>query len=369
MDNFALSAIIFFGSGLSFLMAIEQVIFRKPVKVNYLMCALCVCDAFLLLGTGVVANEIYMDYPFAIFFFTTSIFLSGPFNLLLYYSLLNPIGALPYKIKIHIIPAIVVFIMEISIQFLPFEIKKQLIYELFTFPTTHFITPVIVIGTVHAFSYLIFLLKVEFSMWRVEEIKIGLRIIVLSTIMGIFAVIFLALGFFFSLDKLFLSGGVVISIIQMIIFLSNSKYVEFYKQFEREFRKKRYERSLLDGLDTETIQERLMELMTIEEIYKDFDLSINDVAQKLSINIHQFSQFLNDKMGMEFRNFINKYRVEEAKRLLEEDDSQNIINICFHVGFSSKSAFNSAFRKFTGTTPTEYRNKKFKSNNHVRKIS
>jgi AraC-like DNA-binding protein len=59
-----------------------------------------------------------------------------------------------------------------------------------------------------------------------------------------------------------------------------------------------------------------------------------------------------------FRDFINKYRIEESKFLLKNKSNGNktILEIAYEVGFNSKSAFNAAFKKFTGLTPKEYRN-------------
>jgi AraC-like DNA-binding protein len=58
---------------------------------------------------------------------------------------------------------------------------------------------------------------------------------------------------------------------------------------------------------------------------------------------------------MDFRNFINRFRVEEAQRLLKSDPEMSILTICFEVGFNSKSTFNTAFKKISGITPRDYR--------------
>ena len=72
---------------------------------------------------------------------------------------------------------------------------------------------------------------------------------------------------------------------------------------------------------------------------------------------YQLSQVINTSLGQNFYNLINSYRVEEAKQQLSASDKQNqtILAIAYDVGFNSKSVFNKAFKKFTGTTPSKYR--------------
>ncbi|HQL83379.1 MAG TPA: helix-turn-helix domain-containing protein, partial [Spirochaetota bacterium] len=95
--------------------------------------------------------------------------------------------------------------------------------------------------------------------------------------------------------------------------------------------------------------------MTDECLYRDYDLSLNTLAERLDLTPHQLSRFLNEKLGMNFSNYINSFRIAEARKLIREDPARSVISICFHVGFNSKSAFNNAFRKHTGTNPKEVR--------------
>ena len=71
------------------------------------------------------------------------------------------------------------------------------------------------------------------------------------------------------------------------------------------------------------------------------------------------SLLINERTGMHFYDFVNRYRVEEAKRLLRESilrDELSILGIAYEVGFNSKSSFNTAFKKAAGITPSQYRN-------------
>ncbi len=101
---------------------------------------------------------------------------------------------------------------------------------------------------------------------------------------------------------------------------------------------------------------RLEDLMAIQKIYLDNELSLPVLAQKLGINSHETSYLINEAFGENFFSYVNKYRVEEAKRLLLSDkyDRFNILGIAFESGFNSKTTFNTTFKKISGQSPSEF---------------
>ena len=103
----------------------------------------------------------------------------------------------------------------------------------------------------------------------------------------------------------------------------------------------------------------LEKLMREAKIYTLNDLSIEQVARRLETNSKYISQILNEHYGKNFFTFINTYRVEEAQRLLVDDNARkySITGIARMAGFSSKSSFNEAFRRIAGMTPSEYQEK------------
>jgi AraC-like DNA-binding protein len=109
------------------------------------------------------------------------------------------------------------------------------------------------------------------------------------------------------------------------------------------------------GLDTDRLRRELSRLIEVEGAYRDPDLSLQSLSNRLGIQHHQLSQFLNEHLGMNFRSFINQSRLEEAKRLLASDERMSVLDIAFGVGFNSKSAFHSVFLKGTGLSPSEFR--------------
>jgi len=101
----------------------------------------------------------------------------------------------------------------------------------------------------------------------------------------------------------------------------------------------------------------LLQIMETDKPYLNSDLTLRELAGKLSMSTHNLSEILNTRLNQNFYDFINRYRVEEVKRKLAEKESENfsLIAIAFDSGFNSKSTFNTIFKKYTGTTPSQYR--------------
>lgn len=94
--------------------------------------------------------------------------------------------------------------------------------------------------------------------------------------------------------------------------------------------------------------------MTKEKPYCDENFSMETVSRHLDITQRQLSRIINDKYGQNFNSFANRYRIEEVKRLLDNPDSANLLEISLCAGFNSYSVFYSSFKKYTGMTPRQY---------------
>jgi AraC-like DNA-binding protein len=101
---------------------------------------------------------------------------------------------------------------------------------------------------------------------------------------------------------------------------------------------------------------KLIELMATEKLYLEENLSLPKLASKMNLSAHNLSFLINEGFGENFFQFVNRYRVEEAKRLLLSPryEQLSMIGIAFESGFSSKTTFNTSFKKITGFSPSEY---------------
>lgn len=119
----------------------------------------------------------------------------------------------------------------------------------------------------------------------------------------------------------------------------------------------KYEYSSLNSQDIEGYKEKLLTLLERDRPYTHNDLKVQDLADHLGIPSYQLSQIINTELRRNFYDLINSYRIEEAKRLLTDPANQDltILAIAYDVGFNSKSAFNTAFRKYAEMTPSQFR--------------
>ena len=122
---------------------------------------------------------------------------------------------------------------------------------------------------------------------------------------------------------------------------------------------KKYSTSALTEDRAQAIQKRLLELMERDKIFLDPDLTLKKLASQLQVHPNYLSQIINESLKQSSNDFINRFRIEHVKeRLLDEEDAQKtILDIALESGFYSKSVFNTAFKKFTGTTPSKFRKK------------
>ena len=118
----------------------------------------------------------------------------------------------------------------------------------------------------------------------------------------------------------------------------------------------KYEKSgLTESLSTE-LKERLKYLFDEEKIYKENDINLETIADRLNTTRHNASQVINEHFNMNFHKLINTYRIQEAMSMLDKDYQRNlnIIDIAYEVGYNNKVTFNKAFKEYAQVTPSEY---------------
>ena len=156
----------------------------------------------------------------------------------------------------------------------------------------------------------------------------------------------------------YISAEVLFLIFLSSMFLKGLKQPLIFSANNRDHLKQKYEKILLSDDRKEEYRNRLLHYMETKKPYLNPSLSLQELAEKLSIPSHHLSQVLNTSLKQKFFDFINSYRIEESKMLLLEDTSNKkiILEILYKTGFNSKSVFNTAFKKHTGMTPTQFRN-------------
>lgn len=125
-----------------------------------------------------------------------------------------------------------------------------------------------------------------------------------------------------------------------------------------------HERNLeeLLSVDFRSIIEKLEMYMNENEPFLKSDLTLHELATEIDISARELSIIINHKLNRHFFDFINDYRIRKATELLSDPSNKKVtvLEIMYDVGFNSKSSFNTAFKKHTGYTPTEFRRTRLK---------
>lgn len=165
----------------------------------------------------------------------------------------------------------------------------------------------------------------------------------------------LAIWFAYLLNEVsgfpYISGAILYSVLIYftLIIVINKGYVIDLSNVK-------YKKTGLKQDESIRLQTELLNLLDKQKIYKDNTISLSKIAKILHTSNHALSQVINEHYKQSFFELIGQHRVNEAQKLLKMDNTTKVSDIAFDVGYNSLSAFNTAFKKATGLTPSKYRN-------------
>ncbi|MGI9533304.1 helix-turn-helix domain-containing protein [Lutimonas sp.] len=140
------------------------------------------------------------------------------------------------------------------------------------------------------------------------------------------------------------------------VILKALKQPEIFAGIEKNETSK-YAGSNLTKKQLSVYKNELLALVESEKPYLDPQVNLSELSKKIQISSKNLSQVINQSFGKSFFDFINSYRIKEVQKILREtkDEKLTVSEAMYDAGFSSKSSFNTAFKKETGQTPTEFR--------------
>lgn len=175
-----------------------------------------------------------------------------------------------------------------------------------------------------------------------------------NLITGIFLIWLAYMLYFTHIIPLYITGAILYSfVVYGMIYLALKRNSIFVQKPAPE----KYKHSRLAQSKSSQLLTQLITLFEQEKPFLDTNLTLQKVAQKLNIASRTLSQIINEQRNQNFSDFVNCYRIKEAQTLLHQASHQQhtIASIAYDSGFNSLSAFNTAFKKNTGTTPSAYR--------------
>nr|WP_299341910.1 AraC family transcriptional regulator [Allomuricauda sp.] len=117
----------------------------------------------------------------------------------------------------------------------------------------------------------------------------------------------------------------------------------------------KYQKTGLSNALSLEMRNKLEEIMTQDKIFLENTLRLDDVARILNLSRNHTSQVINQHFNLSFFDFVNQYRIEEAKRLMTLGSPKSTMTqIAYDCGFNNRASFYKAFKKFEKQNPTEY---------------
>jgi len=360
IQGFLLSTLLFFNK-------------RSNRKANRILAILILLFSLKLAEFAGYWTSFFKEFPQLLFSTYAFPFLFGVL-LYLYVSALTDVKwEFKKKDLLHFIP----FILQISIMMRFFLLnsnaKIEILEKLILSNNPVFTTDFYITGflqNIHMLIYTLLTLKMLASYSsKINRADISIEKINVKWILNLTTgfLIFIALNIFHLLSLLAfgykymteIDATIMISSAVMIYLIGYLalKQPEIITGISRLKNGAKYLRSGLTDKLADVYHRKLIDAMIVDKVFTKNDLSLNDLSNKLGIPSHHLSQVLNEKIKLNYFNFVNYYRVEEAKGLLLDPEYElyTILTIAHDVGFNNKASFNSAFKKFAGKTPSEYR--------------
>lgn len=301
-------------------------------------------------------NQFLIQYPQLYGIIDPMIWLFGPFYFFFIHRLLKTRSLKRWEYLLHFFPALLKALSLAPFFILSKATKLQIIEQ------SNYSSPGI--SSEDSLFMLTILLYLGWSTWEIFQFRKKLRdkksinwlwylnlIMLGAWVFQVFALLLHQL----ELNPLPQSDYLVV--LGWVVGIYAIGYVQWSRSPQMKVKDHKYARSGLKRDVKKDIGKKLLALFSEQKVFKNPDLDLKKLAESLSTSPHHLSEVINDQFQLTFYDFVNSYRVKEAQNMLK--DSQHvhltILAVSYEVGFNSKSAFNRAFKKISGQTPSAFK--------------
>lgn len=296
-------------------------------------------------------NVLYMSAAFS--------YLYGPL-IYFYFKRITSNYKFLWRDMLHLLPTFLVIVLLFPIYLLPESEKLNIMLEVGSFDRLPYLYGVVLTKAMSLaiYGYLLF----EMYRQNVEhreyprEVQRWLNILVSLVIAYVASYVIYGLTISEVIPRSdFLYHLQIILMASMVLYIGYASYLKpslLAGPFQR--KQEKYTKSGLTESYSQELKSCLLQLMEEEKIYLNNDISLDELAERMQTTRHNASQVINEHFGLNFFELINKYRIQDAVALLENDRRLNIIDVAYQVGFNNKVTFNKSFKKFLAKTPTQF---------------
>lgn len=261
---------------------------------------------------------------------------------------------------LHWVPGILAMMAMVPYFLLPIADKANSLKEfIYAQPDQWSFIWIYTLGGVSIFLYAGWILFAYRDFYRKEILEAERSFVLLLVVCSMAMMICILAGFGVVLGEFFYVhlAAAFIALGAGWVFVDGFRHPMAQAHFQQVLQQPRKNRPPMDDAQSDSLKAELLKLMEDRQIWRDEELSLASLATELDIGIHQLSELLNRGLGLPFAQFVNDYRVAEARRLLVSSEEQ-VLDIAMACGFNSKASFNRHFSRVTGVSPQQFRQEK-----------
>ncbi len=346
------STVYLFSAWLFLILAVGQLLIRNKTADQYFSAVF-----YFSLGLWIVIAGTIWEFSYLQDLHLSLTFIRAPLFYFYFCIIIDPEFKFDKKILLHLLPGIIIFFALLNISFTGVNLNV---------PVLDVLTGSAGNPKACLFSILLFislclpLVYLGYIIFRYRLLFFG-SVTNFSTKIVFFQVAYSTVAIGTASAEQFFYGRMqpasmwMASLVPIIFLLSMMRYPEYIRLIKIETEMTRYAQSRIQGLNLDRIFKDLKRMMEKERMFTDKGLTLPGLSEKLSISPQQLSEILNTKMNKSFYEYVNEFRINEARRLLIEQPEDKISYIALKSGFNSISSFYNTFHKATGESPGSYR--------------
>lgn len=267
----------------------------------------------------------------------------------IYLMLLGLVGPLFYLYSLHIMDSNKHWSKREYIHFLPILILAIIGSVLSNYNATIY-SAMFLIGGVYMsrLAWTLYLLRKRRTLFKIEFVLTA------SFLSWAIAVVLVGMLSLQAVDQLISAQIVMLSMAIAAAVFIQLNYPHLLSSLE-EIASRQYQTTTLANIDCDELKQRLEGLMTDKQVYQDTELSLSSLASMLSLKPYQLSEYVNTQLGMSFSTYLRGQRVKAAESFLKQEPNVSVLAVGLSVGFSSQSAFYTAFKEIHSIAPGQYR--------------
>ena len=331
---------------------------KTLISIFVLMHSIFILDLFFYL------TNLRFSYPHTLFMSVTFSFLYGPIIYFYYKKIV-----LNYKFRkidiLHFIPTVFIIAVVFPYYLLSEQEKLAVLLEVSSLSTKliYDVTFIVKLSSLVIYALLIVRIYYKYSKandklsdvklrWQKGLARLVSTYVIFYCIYGLIIVskVIPRIEFLFHLQ--------IVAMAVMVLYIGYRAFItpKIFSKGYFETDDFKYKKSGLTYSFSQDLKEKLMYLLEEEKIYLQNNISLEILSQSLDTTRHNTSQVINEHFGLNFFELINKYRINEALEILQNDTNKNlnIIDVAYEVGFNNKVTFNKSFKKILSLTPTQY---------------